>query len=81
MTPTHAHEEPEEYHEATTAATCEARIRRMWYEPPDFSVYDPDMYEMKTTWMSEQVYRVAVEVTKDFDWTEIDGATADEDAM
>eukprot|EP00959_Pyramimonas_sp_CCMP1952_P231756 4843898-Pyramimonas_sp.AAC.2 len=51
------HDEPEEYHQATTVASCEAKIRRMWYEPPEFSVYDPDMYDMKTKWMSEQVYR------------------------
>eukprot|EP00959_Pyramimonas_sp_CCMP1952_P364141 7625481-Pyramimonas_sp.AAC.1 len=31
-------------------------------------------------WMSEQIYRVVIEVTKDFTWTEIGGATADEDA-
>eukprot|EP00959_Pyramimonas_sp_CCMP1952_P120261 2514704-Pyramimonas_sp.AAC.1 len=41
---------------------------------------DPDMHEAKMQWMSEQSYRVAIELTKDFKRTEIDGATADEDA-
>eukprot|EP00959_Pyramimonas_sp_CCMP1952_P018506 390866-Pyramimonas_sp.AAC.1 len=53
----------------------------MWHEPPEFSVYDPDLYNVKTKWMPEQIYRVAIELTNDFDWAEIDGANADEDAM
>eukprot|EP00959_Pyramimonas_sp_CCMP1952_P232557 4860031-Pyramimonas_sp.AAC.1 len=76
-----AAEEPEEHHQAGDVSTCEAKIRGLWHDPPEFCVYDPDSPSQKTRWMSEQVYRVAIELTKDFKWTEIDPETADEDAM
>eukprot|EP00959_Pyramimonas_sp_CCMP1952_P283781 5932162-Pyramimonas_sp.AAC.1 len=53
----------------------------MWYEPPGFSVDDPDVRASKMGWMSERIYRVAIEFTKDFRWTEIDGEAADDGAM
>eukprot|EP00959_Pyramimonas_sp_CCMP1952_P466535 9490110-Pyramimonas_sp.AAC.1 len=53
----------------------------MWYEPPEFSVHDPDLFNVETKWMSEQACRVAIELTKDFDWTHIDADNADERAM
>ncbi|CAK0822682.1 unnamed protein product, partial [Prorocentrum cordatum] len=57
------------------------RIRELRFDPPDFCVYDPDSPSQKAKWMSGQVYRVAIELTKDFAWTDINPEIADEDAM
>ncbi|CAK0849575.1 unnamed protein product [Prorocentrum cordatum] len=76
-----AAEEPEEHHPAGDVSTCAARIRELWFDPPDFCVYDPDSPSQKARWMPEQVYRLAIKLTKDIAWTELDPETADEDAM
>ncbi|CAK0898045.1 unnamed protein product [Prorocentrum cordatum] len=50
-------------------------------DEPQFSVYDPDLFNAEATCMSEQACRYAVELTKDFDWTQTDVNRADDSAM
>ncbi|CAK0881422.1 unnamed protein product [Prorocentrum cordatum] len=76
-----AADEPAEHHRAGDVSSCVAKIHELRFDPLDFCVYDPDPLSQKAKWMSEQVYRAAIELTKDFSWTDIDPEIADDDAM